>query len=301
MRLCLGTVQFGMRYGIRGQRQPDLAQAVHMLYYAVEHGIGDIDTAYAYGTAEEVVGTFLRERGAGREKLSITSKLKPNILEHERPEAYYRVIKANLEESLARLHTDYLDGYYFHTPQYVFCEEAVEAMARLKREGYVKSAGVSAYEPEEVKQGLQNPLIERIQFPFSVFDQRMQREGIFAQRGAEQTILHTRSAFIQGLLFMSEAEVPPFLQEAVPILRSLDEVGEQYGYSRLELAMGYVKAQPGIECLVFGVDDIEQLKEDIAVFQKELPQEIVDVLGERFCSVKADIVMPSLWKLKKEM
>ena len=51
MQLCLGTVQFGMDYGIRNQKQPTLEQAVEMLDYATQNGINHIDTANAYGTA----------------------------------------------------------------------------------------------------------------------------------------------------------------------------------------------------------------------------------------------------------
>lgn len=62
MELCLGTVQFGMDYGISGQRQPTVEQAVNMLDFATQNGISTIDTANAYGTAEDVVGCFLQKR-----------------------------------------------------------------------------------------------------------------------------------------------------------------------------------------------------------------------------------------------
>ena len=66
MELCLGTVQFGMDYGIRGQKQPSVEQAVEMLDYATQNGINTIDTANAYGTAEDVVGTFLQKHSTKR-------------------------------------------------------------------------------------------------------------------------------------------------------------------------------------------------------------------------------------------
>ena len=55
MEICFGTVQFGMDYGISGQKQPTVEQAVNMLDFATQNGINTIDTANAYGSAEDVV------------------------------------------------------------------------------------------------------------------------------------------------------------------------------------------------------------------------------------------------------
>ena len=61
MQLCLGTVQFGMDYGIIGQKKPSVEDSVVCLDYATQNGISAIDTATAYGTAEEVRCTSLLE------------------------------------------------------------------------------------------------------------------------------------------------------------------------------------------------------------------------------------------------
>ena len=79
MELCLGTVQFGMDYGIKGQKQPSVERAVEMLEYATHNGITTIDTANAYGTAEDVVGVFLSKKTVSRDKLFIISKFRPNL------------------------------------------------------------------------------------------------------------------------------------------------------------------------------------------------------------------------------
>ena len=96
MELCLGTVQFGMDYGISGQKQPSVEQAVEMLDYAVQNGINTIDTANAYGTAENVVGAFLRRQTVPRESLWIISKFRPHLLDDVKENAYYAVMKENL-------------------------------------------------------------------------------------------------------------------------------------------------------------------------------------------------------------
>ena len=60
--------------------------------------------------------------------------------------------------------------------------------------------------------------------------------------------------------------------------------------------MGFVKRQAAVSHLVFGVRSFEQLREDISVFQVELPDDVATELEVQFGNISADIVMPSLWK-----
>lgn len=132
MKLCLGTVQFGMDYGISNQTKPPLQDCVKMLDYATQNGIDAIDTAFAYGTAEDVVGTFLKQKTIDRSKLFISSKFPPNILDEIPPKSYKTIIKEHLEMSLKRLNVDYLDVYMFHSSRYAFVSEMLEALYETK-------------------------------------------------------------------------------------------------------------------------------------------------------------------------
>lgn len=298
MELCLGTVQFGMDYGIRGQKHPSVEQAVQMLDYATQNRINNIDTANAYGTAEDVVGEFLKKKTIPREDLFIISKFRPNLLDEADENQYYDIMKANLENTLSRLRTDYLDSYLLHSARYVWNDAIIDTLNRMKKEGYVKHVGVSVYETEEAKKCIERPNVDFMQLPYSIFDQRMKADGVFdlAKKAHYPTQIHSRSAFIQGLILMKEDEVPDFLAKAKPIVRKIDELCQQYEISRIELAMSYVKRQGSISHLVFGVDNLEQLKEDIALFENSLPNEIIDEISKEFVDIDTDIVMPSLWK-----
>lgn len=296
MELCLGTVQFGMDYGIKGQKQPSVDQAVEMLDYATHNGITTIDTANAYGTAEDVVGVFLSKKTVSRDKLFIISKFRPNLLDEVSPNEYYSVMRANLENTLSRLHTDYLDSYLLHSARYVFDDEIIETLNRMKRDGLVRRVGVSIYEPEEAKKCIDRPNVEFMQLPYSIFDQRMEKAGVFEYAKKDNILIHSRSAFIQGLILMNENEVPDFLSKAKPIVRKIDVLCHRHGISRISLAMNYVKQQSRISHLVFGVDNINQLKENIQIFQEDIPADIIEDIAKEFTDIEADIVMPSLWK-----
>ena len=299
MKLCLGTVQFGLDYGIRGQKKPSLDDAIKILDYAVHNGIDNIDTAFAYGNAEDVVGEFLNKKTISRDKLFIISKFKPNELDDVKPEDYKKIISENLEKQLKRLHTDYLDSYMFHSSRYAFDEEKLKAMYEVKQEGKIRHCGVSVYYPEEAKICIESPYVYFIQLPSSIFDQRMKKEGIFdfaLQNGSTQ--IHSRSAFIQGLILMNEDEIPVFLSDAKPIIKKIDTLCKKYEISRIKLALLYVKQFNAISHLVFGVDNIEQLKENINIFKENFSTDILKEIGKEFENIKADIMMPSLWVKK---
>lgn len=297
MDLCLGTVQFGMNYGIRGQKQPSVEEACKMLDYATQNGITNIDTANAYGTAEDVVGCFLRKRTIARGKLFIISKFKPNLLDDVDEDKYYEVMKKNLFNSFDRLGTDYLDSYMLHSARYVWNDAIIDTLARLKTEGYVRHCGVSVYEPDEALKVIERTNCDFMQLPYSIFDQRMKKNGVFEKATLlRKTQIHSRSAFVQGLILMNENEVPPFLSEARPIVKKIDGICKKYNISRIKLAMSFVKREDSISHLVFGVDNIEQLIEDIACFQDTIRDEVLETIGTEFSDIKAEVVMPSLWK-----
>lgn len=295
MNLRLGTVQFGLDYGINNQKKPSVSDSVAMIDYATQNGITNLDTAFAYGTAESVVGEFLKKKTIPREKINISSKLVPNIMDDIAPEKYEAKVLELIKGQLKALNTDYLDVYLYHSARYVHNEALISALQIAKKEGLAKKVGISVYEPEEVKKGLANGKIEFMQFPYSIFDQRMLAEGIF-NLPLNGTEIDTRSAFIQGLIIMSEDKVPPFLEKAKPIVRKIDEVCKKYGVNRVALAMSFVKQQESISSLVFGVDNIEQLKRDIEFFNKEIPSATVNEIAKEFTGIETNIVMPSLWK-----
>lgn len=294
--LCLGTVQFGMDYGIAGQKKPSLTDSVTCLDYAVQHGIHAIDTAEAYGTAQEVVGTFLQKNTVPRETLCISTKLCPNILDDISPDRYEETIAENLEHTLKILHTDYVDKYYFHSARYAFQAEMLEALHRMAEKGLAKAVGVSVYEPEEAEACLNSSLVGCMQFPYSIFDHRMKEAGIFQRGEKSDCEIDVRSAFIQGLILLEAAEVPEFLAEARPIVAKLKSIAEETGISRAALCMAYIKREKAVAHLVFGVDSLRQIKEDIELFNSDIDKDILSLLDREFAGLKAEIVMPSLWK-----
>jgi aryl-alcohol dehydrogenase-like predicted oxidoreductase len=273
-----------MDYGIQRAGQPKLPDVLAMLDYAVQNGINAIDTAAAYGTAEEVVGEFFRKHPNVRGKVELISKLSPNAAD----------VRESLLQSLRKLGTDYLDGYLLHNPAHMSDDAIVDAMLRLKQEGLVKSIGASVYTPYEAKKGIERGL-DMLQIPYSVFDQRMDEQGVLNLAQSKSVKLHSRSAFTQGLMLMDEAEIPPHLEKAKPIVRKLAMFCAEYNISRLQLAIAFVGRNENITHLVFGADRLGQVQEIIEAHRQSVAEDVLKEAAHQFARLDEEIVVPSKW------
>lgn len=141
-KLCLGGMSFGepSRDFHQWTIGPDDTRAV--IKRALDTGINFIDTAncYSFGTSEEYIGAALRNLGIARERVVLASKVHFN-----EGGLSADAIKREIEGSLKRLGTDYLDLYIIHRFDYdVPMEETMEALNDLVREGKVRALGASA-------------------------------------------------------------------------------------------------------------------------------------------------------------
>lgn len=296
MELCLGTVQFGMDYGVFNQKKKDPEYCIQCLDYATQNGIHAIDTAAAYGMAEEVTGRFLALKTIPRDRLFVSTKFLPNLLDDCAPDEYERVIRENLQDSLKTLHTDYVDAYFLHSSRYAFRPDILEALGKVRKEGLAVKAGVSVYDPEEALACYKSPYVDYIQAPYSIFDHRMKEAGVFDETAMGTCSVDVRTVFVKGLIRLDLSEVPDYLAKSRPILKELDSLCGETGYSRIQLAMGYIKREKAVRHLVFGIRTLEQLREDIQAFHSDISGEIFEEIDRRFSGIAADIVVPSLWK-----
>jgi len=295
-KLILGTVQFGLDYGINNSNgKPGRDKSLEMLDYAWQKGIRTFDTAYAYGDAEEILGEFITTHDIGSE-IKIITKLKPNIIAESQGEVY-DIMAGNLGESLKRLHLSSVDGYLFHTPSYIRIDELVDSMCRLKDQGLTKNIGVSIYEEDDAVYAAKLKKFDYIQVPYSIFDQRLNRTDFFEITESNNITVFARSAFLQGLFFIPEDKIPSRLEIVKPYFKKLDEIINKYGMSRQQAALLFSFKNKHIDHVVFGVDNINQLREDIEIAEKNIDcEECIGELKKNFTNIEKNIIFPSLWK-----
>ncbi|MBQ4414603.1 MAG: aldo/keto reductase [Methanomicrobium sp.] len=276
-----------MNYGIQGNGQPDLQKAVEILTTAYNAGIVTYDTAAAYGSAEHVLNTFLSQPGIEREKVRIISKTQS---------ADFKIIK-DAKCSLNNIGIDYLDGCLLHDAELVFNEEAVKNLKQLKETGIARKVGISVYTPEQAKKCLDYDYVDIIQVPYNILDRRLDKCGFFTGAKEKGLDVYVRSVLLQGLLMMNPETLPVHMRFAESYLRKYQNICDKNEIEYFDCAVGYVLEHPDIDYIVFGVDNLTQLKQYINLYS-DLGRgklNIGEMFGSVFDDVNEKVIMPNLW------
>lgn len=181
----------------------DEADSVKTIQAALDKGINLVDTApiYGFGRSEEIVGKALKDYG-GRDQITLVTKVglewddSGNVRRNSSPER----IKYEVEESLRRLQTDYIDLYLVHWPDTSTDFEATAAaLDKLKAEGKVHHVGVSNYSPRQMDAFRQACRIDMLQPPYNIFERGIE-EDIVPYCLGEGIPLLTYGVLCRGLL-----------------------------------------------------------------------------------------------------
>ena len=298
-KLVLGTAQFGLKYGINNKTGKLSKPRVHeILKYAYDKGIKYFDVANAYGNAEEILGEFI-EKNKLKNKISIISKLKPNILDGYKGKLG-KLIEGQINLSLSRLKIDSLKGYLLHTPEYIYNNEVIRILKKIKKKGLIKNFGVSTYNEKEAVYAALLP-VDFIQVPYNVFDQRLDKTDFFTIAKKNKVKIFARSPFVQGLVLMKNEEIPKHLNETQPYLKIFDKIIKRYSLTRLEAALLFSYNNKNLDHVVIGVDNLGQLKEAIRITSNFADpirlKECFIELNKKFRNVKGSFFIPSLWQI----
>jgi aryl-alcohol dehydrogenase-like predicted oxidoreductase len=265
-RLALGTVQFGLAYGVshEGGRVP-IEEARNILELAALSGLDMLDTAAAYGDSEEVLGAVAGEGSP----FSIVTKTSPIRAEAVDAAAVDRVEGA-FRESLRRLRREKVYALLVHDPRDILNPGGEGLWARLEElraQGLVGKIGLSAYEPAEVDAATGRFPIEIIQTPLNAFDQRLLVDGTLTRAADKGLEIHVRSALLQGLLLMAPDAAAAKLPAAIEKLSVWRGVLDEAGVSPLSAALGFALSQSTVAKVVVGVHSAAHLAECLAAAQ----------------------------------
>lgn len=276
-QLALGTVQFGLDYGIsNGMGQTPLDEVRAILECAAAQGIDMLDTAPAYGESESVLGCCLPLSG----QFAVVSKV-PRMGAQERAADFGPLVRQSCQQSLQRTGQSRLYGLLVHHADdclQVGGEAIYREMEQLKREGLTERIGFSLYDAQQIEELLARYTMDFVQLPLNVLDQRLLRSGhlsMLARRGVE---IHVRSVFLQGLLLMEPSRIPGTLAPLVPHLRGYHQWLTAKGLNPLEGALAFLRQVPEVSRAVVGVNSLEQLREIAEAWERAAgaPREILD-------------------------
>ena len=300
-RLMVGTVQFGLSYGIANRTgQPSFKEVCRILARALAHGVTTLDTAAAYGESEAVLGRALKEIGA-LDNMIVVSKVRhlKSMREAATPENVRFWIRDSVTSSLARLGLESLPVCLFHDAA---DREFMEMLADLKREGLIQHTGVSLGTPDELgpvicPTGLKAPGVEAVQVPGSLLDQRVLRSGNLARAARAGVAVFLRSIFLQGLLLLPEAQILPQLQEVAVPRRGLKTIAAEAGISMAEMALRFGLSLPGVTAVLAGVETQEQMAANAAMAARgPLPPDMMAAIQEAVPDLSMTSVLnPAQW------
>jgi aryl-alcohol dehydrogenase-like predicted oxidoreductase len=296
---CLGTMMFG------GAGNPDHDDCSRIIHAALDKGINFVDTAdvYSGGESEEIVGQALKGR---RDDIVLATKVYFQMGEgRNRGGNSRRWIVAEIEQSLRRLQTDWIDLYQIHHPDPATdIEETLSALTDLVHQGKIRAFGCSSFPAEEIveaywvadRRGLLRFRTE--QPPYSLI-----------ARGIETSVLPTCARLGMGVLTWSPlawgflsgrhrkdrvdhsagraAMVPHRFDPNLPANAAKYEAVEQFaelaegiGCSLPQLAVAFTMAHPAVTSVIIGPRTMQQLESLLSGAALTLDDKILDRIDE---------------------
>lgn len=272
-KLALGTVQFGLDYGIsNSDGKPSIMEIEDILTLAFENNINLLDTANAYGEAEQVIGQLNLER------FDIVTKFLP--------ESQSGLFENQFNDSLNKLKTECVYGLLAHRPMDVAVNPKIwDKMKAQKNRRKVKKIGFSFDKPEEYYAVAEKSLFpDIVQVPFNYFDDRFVE--IIEELNSNGCEIHVRSAFLQGLFFTNTTQLHSFFDEVKELIAELQK--EHCTYLATAL-LQFVLDNKFIDKVVIGVQNKLQLQNILDSLERAPNLRKLD------SKINHKILQPSLW------
>jgi aryl-alcohol dehydrogenase-like predicted oxidoreductase len=297
---CLGAMMFGA-WG-----NPDHDESIRIIHRALDGGINFIDTAdvYAQGESEEIVGKALA--GGRRDDIVLATKFHGAMgSDPNRQGSSRRWIIGEVEDSLRRLGTDWIDLYQVHRPRTdTDIEETLSALSDLVHQGKVRYIGSSTFPASQIVEaqwvardrGLQRFVTE--QPPYSVLVRAVEgdvlptcmRHGmaVMSYSPLAGGWLSGRWRKDAGQQASSRAgRLPerfnlslPANQRKLDAVEQLARLAEEAGITLIQLAIAFVLNHPAITAPIIGPRTMEQLESQLAAADVVLDHAMLDRIDE---------------------
>lgn len=272
MKIALGTVQFGVQYGIAnqtGQVQPDQIQS--MLKLAWDNGIDTLDTAINYGESEQRLGQ------AGVQHFNVVTKL-PEYRPGNGPVKDW--VEVQIQQSLQRLGKKQLYALMLHRSDQLLepiGDELYSALQSAKQNDLVKKAGVSVYSPQQLAAIVSRFPPDIVQAPLSLMDRRLITSGWLQRLKSTGVEIHVRSSFLQGLLLMPEQKIPERFAPWSGLFRQWFDWIETHQVTPLQACLAFVSQLPEVDKVVTGADNSAQLQQIVSAANTMIEHEFPDI------------------------
>lgn len=294
-RIALGTVQWGLPYGVANRSgQPDSDEVGEMVKLARSHGIDTLDTARAYGDSEAVIGRAIGDDAS----FHVVTKTDPGLLEGPGgTDGAIERLRESLRLSRELLGRSRLDTVLLHRPEHRLAHDGAlwDTLRRERDQGRIGRIGISALSPRDAFLGLQDDDISVMQVASSLLDRRLFQTGFFDAARSQGVEIHVRSVFLQGSAFFTPEALPKSLAPLESSIRQLDEAAEDLQVPRPVLFWAWAR-QLGASRLLVGCERAGQLREQLAWFEAATPDlEALGSIASELPVLGGEVLDPSRW------
>lgn len=288
-RIVLGTVQFGLNYGIANSLgQVTLDQSRQTLDFAKKNGIRTLDTAISYGQSETILGSY----GVG--DWDVITKI-PAIPENIEDIQGWVIDK--VERSLKRLNLTRIFGVMLHEPDQILGYQGkfiFEALNFLKNNKICEKIGLSIYDIAKVEEYVSAYDIDLVQAPLNIFDRRLIDPAVLYMLKKRDIEIHARSIFLQGLLLLKRGTVIDGFSHSKKLFDEWYSWLNQENIDPVEACLKFVLQIKEIDRIVIGVQDVVQLQNIILIANKECLLQFPQWQSE----IHSQLINPGLWNIK---
>lgn len=288
-KLGLGTVQWGLPYGISNKEGQTSLQEVHLILNEARRlGIKLLDTAPLYGTAESILGKN------DLTKFKVITKT-PSFNSSNSNEEKVNLLSSTFYESLKNLSVSNIYGLLVHHANDILNDpdgHLISFLKELQFNGFVEKLGVSIYDGQQLDAILKVFKPDIVQLPLNVLDQRLVISGHIDKLKNLGVEIHVRSVFLQGLLLTPIDQINNYFSPIHSLLVQWHKAAAEQGLLPVQAALSYVRDMTEVDTVLVGVENLKQLQEchrDFSINKTFNPSGLS-------CN-DPKFVNPSLWKV----
>lgn len=293
--LCLGTMIFG--------QQVDEATSIKIINKAVDMGINFIDTAdvYTEGRSEEIVGKAI---SGMRDKIVLATKVRGRTSTDPNGEGLSRKhIMQNLDASLKRLGTDYIDLYQVHrTDPTTPLKETMATLTDLVRSGKVRYIGCSNFPAWQLEKALRISEVQgletfaTVQPRYNIIDRDIEREllplcldegiGVVPYSPLAGGVLTGKYHLDKPAPEGSRGQLRPMMVNRsmnprnVAVIQELEKISSETKMSLGQISLAWMMANPAVTSPIIGASKVEQLEDNLGVLGHPLSAEMLARISE---------------------
>ncbi len=295
VKIGLGTVQFGLDYGIANTNgRVPFDEVEQILGRAATLGITVLDTVALYGVSEETLGRILGPEHPFRIITKTPKAAGDRITDNDAAD-----LAGTFDRSLQRLKQQTVYGLLIHDADDLLKtggQLLIDALRRVRDSGRVTKIGVSVYTGAQLDSVLELFTPDLVQLPLNVLDQRLIADGRLDRLHQMGVEVHARSVFLQGLLLMEPQSLDAYFDAVRDSLEHYWNGMKQTGATPLEGALRFALGLSQIDTVIVGVCSRQELEDiRLGATHRGFP----DIDFSRWAVDDPHYVNPSQWRLKQ--